>query len=157
MPHDFIAQQPQPEDPAIPLCLHPTALARGRCCGAFGSMAFMRSQAPVIIAALITLLLAGCSKPSAVLPTLKVKDLGIVKVSDEVPIYHDLGASRGCVITPATLKSNSVRLAITIQETNSAGVVQTVAMTRVDIKAGKTNQISIGDNFDIRLMPQIEP
>jgi hypothetical protein len=117
----------------------------------------MRSQAPVIIAALITLLLAGCSKPPAALPTLKVKDLGIVRVSGGVPTYHDLGGSRGCVITPAMLKSNSVRLAITIQETNSAGVVQTVAMTRVDIKAGKTNQISIGDNFDIRLMPQIEP
>ena len=29
-------QPPQAADPAIPLCLHITSVARGRCCGAFG-------------------------------------------------------------------------------------------------------------------------
>ena len=117
---------------------------------------FMKTQAPVIVAGLLMSILAGCSKTPAVQPALKVKDLGIVKVSDGILTHHDLGGSRGCVITPTILKSNSVSLAIIIQETNSAGVVQPVATTKVDIKPGKTNQISIGDNFDIRLMPQIE-
>jgi hypothetical protein len=110
----------------------------------------MKYHTPLIFAALLALLFTGCSKH----PT--VANLGVVEISDGIPTYQDLGGTRACVITPTVLKSNMVRLAITIQATNSAGVVQTVATTSVDIEAGKPRQISIGDNFDIRLTPQIK-
>ena len=110
----------------------------------------MNTHTLVAIVALLVSLFSGCSKHP------KVTDLGVVKISDGIPTYQDLGGSRACVITPTMLKSNIVSLAIIIQETNSAGVIRMVATTRVDVPAGKPRQISIGDNFDIRLIPEVE-
>ena len=111
----------------------------------------MKTHTPLIIAALLASIFTGCSKHP------QVADLGIVKISAGTPAYQDLGGSRACVITPTMLESNMVRLAITIQATNSAGVVERVATTSVDVPVGKPRSISIGDNFDIRLTPQVAP
>jgi hypothetical protein len=112
---------------------------------------FMKIHTHVMMsAALLGSLIVGCSKHP------QVADLGIVNVSAGTA-YHDLGDSRACVITPTMLESNMVRLAITIQATNSAGLVGRVATTRADVSVGKPWQISIGDNFDIRLTPQVDP
>ena len=111
----------------------------------------MKIHTSAVIAVLLCSLFVGCSKHP------QVADLGVVKVSAGTPAYQDLGDHRACVITCTMLESNMVRLAITIQATNSAGVVETVATTRVDVQAGKPRQISIGDNFDIRLTPLVEP
>jgi hypothetical protein len=104
----------------------------------------------MVSAALLGSLVVGCSKHP------QLADLGIVKVSAGTA-YRDLGGSRACVITLTMLESNMVRLAITIEATNSAGLVARVATTRVDVPVGKPSQISIGDNFDIRLTPQVDP
>jgi hypothetical protein len=50
------AEPPQPADPAIPLCLHLTPVARGRCCGTLVARA-MRKGLTIVLGLL--LLLAG--------------------------------------------------------------------------------------------------
>ena len=46
-------------------------------------------------------------------------------------------------------------LSIAIVETNADGMVQTLATPRVQIMAGRTVQVSVGD-IAIRLTPQIK-
>jgi hypothetical protein len=86
----------------------------------------------------------------------KATDLGIVEVSDGIPIQQSLGGSRACVITPTVFTNGSVRLSIAIVETNSAGVVETLATPRVQNMAGQPVMVSVGD-IAIRLTPKIKP
>jgi Flp pilus assembly secretin CpaC len=118
----------------------------------------MKYHTSLIILALLASLLAGCSKHSAmtVSPNLNSTDLGIVEVSDGIAIHHDLDGSRACVITPTVFKDGSVRLAIAIQETNSAGVVETLATPSVKNMAGQPVMVSVGD-IAIHLTPKIKP
>ena len=118
----------------------------------------MKYHTSLTILALLVSLLAGCSKHSAVAasPNSKATDLGIVEVSDGIPIQQSLGGSRACVITPTVFTNGSVRLSIAIVETNSDGVVQTLATPRVQNMAGQPVMVSIGD-IAIRLTPKIKP
>ena len=115
----------------------------------------MKNHTSLTILALSISLLAGCSKHSAV-ATSKPTDLGIVEVSDGMPIQQSLGGSRACVITPTVFTNGSVRLSIAIVETNSAGVVETLATPRVQNMAGQPVMVSVGD-IAIRLTPKIKP
>ena len=47
-------------------------------------------------------------------------------MSDGLPISRSLGGDKACIITP-TILTNGIRLAFVIEQTNSAGVVQTLA------------------------------
>ena|SRR5664279_2106098 len=118
----------------------------------------MKNCTPLIIAALFVSLFIGCSKhsPTATPANPNVTDLGVVEVSDGIAIHHDLGGNRACVITPTVFKDGSVRLAIAIQETNSAGVVETLATPSVKNMAGQPVMVSVGD-IAIHLTPKIKP
>jgi hypothetical protein len=80
----------------------------------------------IAILALLTLLFTACSKHSPTAASPKLTDLGVVEMSDGSPIHRDLGSGKTCIITP-TVITNGIRLAFVIEETNSAGVVQTLA------------------------------
>jgi hypothetical protein len=116
----------------------------------------MKYHTPLTILALLVSLLAGCSKHSAVTTSSnsKATDLGVIEVSDGIPIQQSLDGSRACVITPTVFRNGSVRLSIAIVETNSAGVVQTLATPRVQSSAGQPVEVSVGD-IDIRLTTKI--
>lgn len=81
--------------------------------------------------------------------------MGVVEVSDGIPIQQSLGGSRGCVIVPTVFPNDSVSLSIEILETNSSGIVQTLAKPRVQNSEGQPMEISVGD-IDIRLIPKIK-
>ena len=116
----------------------------------------MKNCISLIIAVLLATLIAGCSKHSQTAVVPKVTDLGVIEVSDGIPIQQRLGGSRACVITPTVFTNGGVRLSIAIIETNSAGVVQTLATPRVQNMAGQPMEVSVGD-IDIRLTPKIKP
>ena len=118
----------------------------------------MKKHTSLTILALVVSLLAGCSKHSAVTtpPNSKSTDLGVIEVSDGIPIQQSLGGSRACVITPTVLKNGSVSLSIAIMETNSAGVVETLATPRVQSLAGQPVMVSVGD-IAIHLTTKVKP
>ena len=117
----------------------------------------MKHQASLSILALLALLFTACSKHTPTAATPKRTDLGIVTISDGIPIHHDLGGSRACVITPTITKDGSIRLAFVIEETNSVGVVQTLATPVIEgSAAGGPMEVIVGD-IDIRISPKIKP
>jgi hypothetical protein len=116
----------------------------------------MKHRTPLIALTLLALTFTGCSKHSpdaAARP--KVYDLGVVEVSDGIPVQQSLGGSRACIITPTVFTNGSVRLSIAIMETNSTGDVRTLATPRVQSMAGQPMEVSVGD-IDIRLTPKIK-
>jgi hypothetical protein len=85
---------------------------------------------------------------------LTIADLGIVSMTNNVTVSRKLSGGNTCTITPTVLTSNQVRLQILITKKFLFRGNQTY-WTRVDVKTGKTNQVSIGDNFDVRFVPQL--
>ena len=114
----------------------------------------MKNFTPLIIAALFISALVGCSKHS---PRPKVTSLGVVEVSNGIPIHQDLGGGKACVITPTILQDGSVSLAITMLTTNSIGVVTTLPLPKVQSISGQQVEVRVGDIADLRLTPQIKP
>ena len=106
--------------------------------------------------ALLALQVAGCSKHSPTAAVPKITDLGVVEVSDGLPIYHDLGGSKACVISPTVFKNGSVKLSFTIQQTNSAGVVETLATPSVQNISGSPMHVYVG-GISISVTPKIKP
>jgi hypothetical protein len=117
----------------------------------------MKHPLSPVLLALFILTLAGCSKHSA--PTassdFKNGDWGIVEVSDGIPIVQSLGGNRTCIITPTVFTNGMVSLVFDIEETNSAGVVQTLAKPRTKNMAGQAVQVWVNDIY-IRLIPKIK-
>ena|SRR6185369_1428012 len=93
---------------------------------------------------------AGCSRRPV------IADIGAIDLTNNVPFFHKIDRNKTCTIIPAILASNTVRLEITVRTIPFLGAVKT-DWTRVDAKANRTNQISIGDNFDLRLLPHLNP
>ena len=108
----------------------------------------------IAIIALLTLLLTACSKhpPTAASP--KLTDFGVVEMSDGLPIQRNLGGGRSCVITPTVL-TNGIRLAFVIEETNSAGVVRTLATPIAERTGGGPVEVIVGD-IAVRVAPHIK-
>jgi hypothetical protein len=111
---------------------------------------------PVLLA-LFILALAGCSKHPA--PTassdFKNGDWGIVEVSDGIPIVQSLGGNRTCIITPTVFTNGMVSMIFDIEETNSAGVVKTLAKPRTKNMAAQAVEVWVND-IHIRLTPKIK-
>jgi hypothetical protein len=118
----------------------------------------MKYHTSLIILALLVSSLAGCSKhsPTATPANQNVTDLGVVEVSDGIPIYHDLGGSKACVISPTVFKNGSVKLSFTIQQTNSAGVVETLGTPTVQNISGSPMHVYV-DGISISVTPKIKP
>lgn len=101
---------------------------------------------------LVASLFTGCSKHP---PSPKVTNLGVIEVSDGIPIHHDLGGNKACIITPTFTKGGGVRLAFVIEETNSVGVVQTLATPMLERSDIGPMEVIVGD-IDIRVTPKIK-
>ena len=106
------------------------------------------------IFALLTLLFTACSKHPPTIASPKLADLGVVEMSDGLPIYHDLGGGKTCIITP-TIITNGIRLAFVIEKTNSDGVVQTLATPVMERTGIGRMEVTVGD-VDIRVTPKIK-
>lgn len=117
----------------------------------------MKKHTLPIVGALLVALLTGCSRQTteSVSPAPEITDLGVVEVSGAMSIHRDLGNGRACVITSSITKEKNVMLSIAIVETNSAGVVRTLATPRVQSSSGRQIVISVGD-IGISLTPQIK-
>jgi hypothetical protein len=108
----------------------------------------------IAILALLALLFTACSKHSPTAASPKLTDLGVVEMSDGLPIHRDLGGGRACIITP-TIITNGIRLAFVIEETNSAGVVRTLATPIAERTGVGPVEVIVGD-IAVRVAPRIK-
>jgi len=108
----------------------------------------------IAIFALLTLLFTACSKHSPAAASPKLTNLGVVEMSDGLPIHRDLGGGKACVITP-TVITGGIRLAFAIEETNSAGVVQTLASPVMERTSVGPMEVIVGD-IAIRVTPKVK-
>lgn len=76
-------------------------------------------------------------------------------MSDGLPIHRDLGGGKTCIITP-TIITNGIRLAFVVEETNSAGMVQTLATPVMETIPVSRMEVIVGDTA-IRVTPRIKP
>jgi hypothetical protein len=86
----------------------------------------MKFPSSFITAALFVSLVVSCSKRQ-VPPTAqaaRVTALGTVGISDGVPSRHDMDDGKVCIIKPSVLKDGTIKLSMTIEGTNSAGIKQ---------------------------------
>jgi hypothetical protein len=114
----------------------------------------MRFHLALTILAVLVSLFTACSKHSQTAASLRLTDIGVVAISDGIPIHCDLGGSRACVITPTVTRDGSLRLAYVIAETNSDGVVRTLATPGVESTGGGPVEVIVG-NIAIRLTPKV--
>jgi hypothetical protein len=141
----------------------------------------MKYHIPHITAALLALLLIGCSKhsPPAAPANPKVADLGVVEVSDGSTNRIDMGGGRVCVITSlmlkdsmlndatidgkkantsqkdALLKGQKAILMIGVEEKDSNGVTRVVFSDTSSASSGQTIGLSDGVT-SIRLTPHFK-
>ena len=118
----------------------------------------MNYRPALVILALLTLIIAGCSKhsPRAGMGQIKVKDLGVVEVADGVEIRQDLGGGRVCRIMPALRRNGDILLAMTIEQTDAAGAVQVLSRPRVITRPDRAVKVSVGD-VGVGLTPHVKP
>ena len=84
-------------------------------------------------------------------------DLGVVEVSDGIPIHRNLGNGQAWVITPTIVQGTNVMLAITLLVTNSTGSVQQMACPVIMSPAGHSMGVGDGRRFPgIRITPKIK-
>ncbi len=78
----------------------------------------MKMHTFTVIGALLIVLLGGCSKRTATSPAANsgTKDLGVVQVSDGIPVHRDLGGGKACVITPTVQTNGRVALDLRFEE-----------------------------------------
>ena len=117
----------------------------------------MKYPTPLITAALLGLLITGCSKHSPAATPSKVTDLGVVEVSSGIPIRRDLGDGKACVITPTIITNGSarfVKMTMTIEQPDATGTIQKLACPWVQAIAGEAAEWKVGD-IDIRLTTKI--
>ena len=112
------------------------------------------------IAALIGLALSGCSKHSgeAVTPRVTYTNLGVVEVSDGVPIYHALGDGRAYILTPTVSKDGSIEMRLDLQVTNASGEVKTLlGPTTLNLPGSQVQMRMSADDVGIYVTPIIKP
>ena len=120
----------------------------------------MNHRASLILLASLTWLFTGCSKHSPAAATVRpqVPELGVVEVTDGVTSRHDLGLGRVCVLKPTVNKDGSVLLAMTIEETDSAGGTRTLAHLNLNAITFPDRAVEVADGaVGIGLTPHIKP
>jgi hypothetical protein len=78
----------------------------------------MKRFTSLVVLALLTIALAGCSRSAQTAGLPKNNDFGVINVSSGKPSSHTLADGRACTITPTALPDGNVSLATTINETN---------------------------------------
>ena len=111
----------------------------------------MKNHTSLIVAALVGLLIVGCSKHAqGTADAQKSFNLGVVEVSDGTPIRHDFGGGRVCTITPTILTNGDIGMECKIEESGKV-----VASPRMEAKPGVPVMCS-GGGISIELTPRIK-
>jgi len=118
----------------------------------------MKYHTPLITAALFASLLTGCSRHSSVVatPTVTYTNLGVVEVSDGIPIRHALGDGRAYILTPTVLKDGRIEVRLDLQVTNSSGAVETLPGPTDCVLPGNEARVSVND-VGIYITPRAKP
>jgi hypothetical protein len=118
----------------------------------------MKHCTSLFIAALVGLLFSGCSKHSSVVvtPSVTYTNLGVVEVSDGIPIRHALGDGRAYILTPTILKDGSIDMRLDLQVTNSSGGVETLQGPTDSVFPGSPVRFSVED-VGINMTPRAKP
>jgi hypothetical protein len=105
----------------------------------------MKYQAQLIAAALLVWLFAGCSKHSPAASP-KVKDFGIVEVSDGTTNRLDLGGGRVLVINYKSFiaKDQKVALVIAVETKDSGGFIHRAKSTDILASPDQTATLYTG-------------
>lgn len=102
------------------------------------------------------LVFSGCSKHPTVAAEPIVTystNLGVVEVSDGVPIRHALGDGRTYILTPSIMKDGTIQTRLDLEVTNSSGTVEILRGATDGVLPGQTSHIGI-DNISITMIPK---
>jgi hypothetical protein len=118
----------------------------------------MKHCTSLFIAALVGLVVSGCSKHSSVVatPSVTYTNLGVVEVSDGIPIRHALGDGRAYILTPTILKDGRIDTRLDLQVTNSSGAVETLQGPTDCVFPGNPVSFSVAD-IGINMTPKAKP
>jgi hypothetical protein len=83
-------------------------------------------------------------------------NLGVVEVSDGVPIRHALGDGRAYVLTPTVFQDGRIQMRLDLQVTNSSGAVETVQGPTDCVFPGNEARVGVAD-VGIRITPKAKP
>jgi hypothetical protein len=111
----------------------------------------MKKNTSLIVAALVSLLIAGCSKHTqGTTDAQKSFNWGVVDISDGTPISHDFGGGKVCTITPTILTNGDIGMECKIEESGKV-----VASPRMQTRPG-VPVICKGGGMTIELTPRIK-
>lgn len=118
----------------------------------------MKNGASLAIAAAVGLVFSGCSKhPNvAATPIVTYTNLGVVEVSDGVPIRHVLSDGRTYILTPAILKDGRIETRLDLQVTNASGAVEILQGPTDCVFPGNPVSFSIAD-VGVKMTPKVKP
>jgi hypothetical protein len=118
----------------------------------------MKHCTSLSVVALAGMVLSGCSKhPSvAATPSVTYTNLGVVEVSDGVPIRHALGDGRAYILTSTILKDGRIDTRLDLQVTNSSGAVETLQGPTCCVFPGNPVSFSVAD-VGIKMTPKSTP
>jgi len=118
----------------------------------------MKHCTSLFIAALVGLLFSGCSKHSSVVvtPSVTYTNLGVVEVSDGIPIRRALGDGRAYILTPRVFKDGRIEVRLDLQVTNSSGAVETLQGPTDCVLPGNEATFSVND-VGIHIIPKVKP
>ena len=112
----------------------------------------------MIVAVVLGLALFGCSEHSSVVatPSVTYTNLGVVEVSDGIPIRHALGNGRAYILTPTVFKDGRIEVRLDLQVTNSSGAVETVQGPTDCVSPGYEARVAVND-VGIHVVPKAKP
>jgi hypothetical protein len=127
----------------------------------------MKNITPLIIAALLVSLLAGCSKhpkwtkapdpiplmPASAHPT--YTDFGTVEVANDKKTRHDMSDGRVFILDSFILTGQRIALIMAIEE-HTNGAVQLITCPNIQAVSDQAVEFAVGD-IGVRFTPHIKP
>ena len=94
------------------------------------------------------------SAPVASADSSKVKDLGVLQMTNHVETRVAFGAGRDCRIVPQILDHHNVQLMLTVESKNTNGQTAGLSVVSLTGKSEQQFEISVGDT-DFTFTPEI--
>ena len=118
----------------------------------------MKHCLSLFIAVLVGMALSSCSRHSSVVATPRVTwtNLGVVEVSDGVPIRHALGDGRAYILTPTVSNDGRIEMKLDLEVTNSSGAVETLQGPTETVFPGNEARVAVAD-VGIHITPKTRP
>ena len=74
-------------------------------------------------------------------------DLGMVELTDGVPMRFELGGGTNCVVTPRALSDGNITMEIKTEVINADGTASKLGMSQLTARPGQACSISVGDRM----------